>query len=144
MKVFVRYHAFDCMIVIVGGSLRISKHQSAVENIEPFIFHRAHIEIVGTKNHETVKIVLTTVTLLVPAHRPLQRIHGVSATRNIFFCRINLKVNAASGTSYKLVVQNIKIPRHQGKEIARFRKWIFPCGEMTLIVKFALRAQVAV
>ena len=83
VEVFVADHAFDRLVVAIGRRGRIGEHKLAVEDVETFVLHRAHVEIVGAEDHEAVEVVFPPVALLIPAHRVLQRFHRVRAPREV-------------------------------------------------------------
>ncbi len=59
---------FDTMQVSVGCGFRIGQHKFAVENIQAFIFHRAHIEMANRNDLEQIKVIFKTINLFIPAH----------------------------------------------------------------------------
>ena len=54
MEILVRDHRFDVLVVGVGRRVRPRQQPPAVENVEPLILHGAHVEVIGTEDHEVV------------------------------------------------------------------------------------------
>ena len=70
-----RDHAFDIDEVIVGCRFLLRQHTLGIENIQPLVFHRPHVEIINRNDVVDVEIILAPVDILVPPHRFLQRRH---------------------------------------------------------------------
>ena len=79
VEIFVADHALDRAVVNVGSDLRVGEQQATVENVEPFVLHRAHVEVGHGHDHEHVEVVFAAEGLLVPAHRALERVHRIAA-----------------------------------------------------------------
>ena len=77
VKIFVRDHAFDAGVIVVGRRLGRSEDVFVVEDVEALVLHRAHIEIGDGDDVENVEIVFAPVSLFVPGHRALERVHRV-------------------------------------------------------------------
>lgn len=60
VKVLMCNNTLDASIVAVRGSCRGSQHQAGVENVEGFVFHCTHVEVVDCHDVEEVQIVLQT------------------------------------------------------------------------------------
>ena len=105
VEIFVADHALDRAVVNVGSDLRVGEQQATVENVEPFVLHRAHVEVVGAEDHESVQVILAPEALLVPAHRPFERLHRMRATREVMRRRINSQRNAASRHCHERVFE---------------------------------------
>ena len=52
VKIFVSHHRLDTFKIAVGRGFGMGEHVFGVENIQPFVFHRAHIEIRRGDDHE--------------------------------------------------------------------------------------------
>jgi hypothetical protein len=79
VEILVGDDALDVLVVGVGGGLGARQHVLRVEDVQPLVLHRPHVEVVDRDDHEEVEVVFEAVDLLVPAHRPLQRVHRVAA-----------------------------------------------------------------
>ena len=95
VEVLVPDDALDRLVVVVGGGVRVGEEQAAVEDVEPLVLHRAHVEVVGAEDHEAVEVVLAAEALLVPAHRGLQRLHRVAAARQVLRRRVDREMDRA-------------------------------------------------
>ena len=63
-----RDHALDTVIVGIGGGLGLGEHEFGVEDVQPLVLHRPHIEVGDRGDHELIEIIFQAETLLVPAH----------------------------------------------------------------------------
>jgi hypothetical protein len=79
VEVFVGDDALDHLVVAVGRGGGGGEDILRVEDVQPLVLHRAHVEVVHGHDVEHVEVVFAAVDLLVPAHRPLERVHGVVA-----------------------------------------------------------------
>ena len=84
MEILMRDDAFNCLVVGVCSGLRQREQQLGVEDVEPLVFHGAHVEVVDCHDHEDIEIVLATIGHFVPAHRFLERTHGIAALVDVF------------------------------------------------------------
>ena len=57
VEVFVRDHALDDSVVVIGRAFRIGQHEFRVEEIESLVFHRSGIEITDRDDHVGVEVV---------------------------------------------------------------------------------------
>ena len=56
VEIFVANDGFDAFKVAIGRGFGMRKDVFGVENIQPLVFHRAHIEIRGGDYHEAFQI----------------------------------------------------------------------------------------
>ena len=56
MEIFVTHDALDIGVVGVGCGGRIGQDKLGIENIQALVFHRAHVEVAGGDDHETLKV----------------------------------------------------------------------------------------
>ena len=97
VKIFVSNHTLDIVEICVSRSFLRSKDQLGIKNIEPFVFHGSHVEIINCYNHEQIKVILPPETFFIPAHRLFERAHGMIAKFNIFCFNVYLQFNLTSG-----------------------------------------------
>ena len=117
MKVFVGDDSLDVRIIGVGRRFRVGQQQLAVEYVETLVLHRAHVEVIGAKDHEGVEVVLPAVALLVPAHRALQRRHRMAAFGEVGLRRENTQRDLASRRGGELVVERSQIAGDQREQV---------------------------
>ena len=96
MKIFMRDDSVDDLKISVGRGVLVGEQVARVENIQPLVFHRTHVEVVCRVDHEPIQIVLPTIGRFVPAHRSFQAIHGPGAARQIRARRINFEQHIAA------------------------------------------------
>ena len=80
VEILVRDDGLDRDEVVVGRGLGRGQHVLVVEDVEALVLHRAHVEVGHGDDHEDVEIVFAAERLLVPAHRALERVHGVAGS----------------------------------------------------------------
>ena len=68
-------HRFDPLKPSIGRRVRMRQYTRGVKNIEPFIFHGAHIEALDCHDHKDVEIVLAPIGPFIPSHRGFQAFH---------------------------------------------------------------------
>ena len=71
MKILVGHDGFDALIAQVSRDVWMSQNARCIENVEALVFHCTHIEIINGDNVKKIKVILETVTLLIPTHRRL-------------------------------------------------------------------------
>ncbi len=72
VKVLVGDNRLHILELGIRCDLRAAEHTGAVENIQPLVFHRTHVEIINGHNIEDIEVVFAPVHLFVPAHRLLE------------------------------------------------------------------------
>ena len=77
VKILVGDDALDARVIVVGRRFRRGEDVFVVEDVEALVLHRAHIEIGDGDDVEDVEIIFAPVRLLVPGHRPLERVHRI-------------------------------------------------------------------
>ena len=90
VEIFVRDDRFDAGEIGVGRGLGRSQHVFVVEDVEPLVLHRAHVEGGDGDDHEDVEIVFAPERLFVPAHGALEAFHRVGAA--ILLARLDIDV----------------------------------------------------
>ena len=56
VKILMADNGFNRLEIAICRGIGIGQHIGCVENIEAFVFHRAHIEVARRDDHETLKI----------------------------------------------------------------------------------------
>ena len=145
MKIFVRDHAFDVGVVVVGRRLRRSKHVFVVEDVEALVLHRPHIEIGDGDDVENVEIVFAPISLLVPGHRALERVHRIMRALLAAMLDIDRERDGLARRRDERIRNMAKIAGDQRKQIARLLVRIAPdCEVAAGRVRFASGFEIAV
>ncbi len=118
----------DAFEIGIRGGLRRSQNAGGVENIQPLVFHRAHVEVIDGNDVEQVKVVFQTIDVLVPLHGLLQRLHAEGAFALIPRTDPDVQLHVLAGLGGKTAWVVHQIARHQCKQIGRFRPGIVPFG----------------
>jgi len=66
VKVFVTHYGLYTFKIGISCGFGMRKHVFGVENIQPFVFHRAHVEIRSGDDHEAFQIQRQAVALHIP------------------------------------------------------------------------------
>ena len=112
--------------IVVGGRVRAGEHVHRVEDIEPLVLHRPHVEVVDRDDHEDVEVVLEAVDILVPAHRVLERAHRVAATVEVVGLHVDPQRHLAPRPRRERVLDAFEPARDQREEVARLGERILP------------------
>ena len=144
MEVLVAHHRLDARVIDVGRHARIGQYILGVEDVQPLVFHRAHVEVAHGDDHEAVQVQFQAEALLVPADRVFQRLHGVVGFIEVAVFHPHLQQHFAARLQGVALFLAHQTRRHQGEQIGRLLERIFPLGEMAAIAKVALFDQVAI
>ena len=144
VEIFVGDHALDPLIVDVGGGLGVGQQQGGVEYVQPLVFHGPEIEVAHGDDHEQVQVVFAAELVLVPPHRPLERVHGVGGAFGHAGVDIEAQLHGAPGHGDDLVLQHVQVAGDQGEQVAGLGEGIVPDREMPPAVQLAGLHQVAV
>ena len=135
---------FDIGVIGIGRGFRIGEHIFVVEDIEPLVFHRAHVEIRHGDDLENVEIIFAAEDLLIPLHGALERIHGITGAVFLAVFDIDLECHFAAAHGSEAVFDQAEIATHQRKQVGRFRMRVEPGGEMPAFVVIAAAEKIAV
>ena len=144
VEIFVADDRLDVGVVGVTGCFRGDQHIFGVEEVEPLILHRPHVEILDRDDHVAVEIEHAAETLLVPAQRRLERLERPTGTVAVVRRSPDLQQRRAPvGEHYPLFGRD-QIGGNQGKEVARFGKGVVPHRVVPTVGQIGRRDQVAV
>ena len=112
-----RDDGLDAGEIAVGGDIAARQHIFVVENVEALVLHRAHVEIGDGDDHENIEIVFAPESLFVPAHRTLERIHGVIAAALLAVLDIDAQRDLAARHGDEFVFHAGEVAADQREEI---------------------------
>ena len=115
VKIFVGDDALDANKVSIGGGIGTRQHVLRVEDIEPFILHRPHVEVIHRHDHVDVEIIFTAIDLLIPTHGAFKRVHRVATFVKIVPLHIDTQHHLTAAHGGKTVLDELQLPRHQRK-----------------------------
>ncbi len=144
VEVLVGDHRLDPGEVAVGRRVGIGEHVLVVEDVEALVLHRSHVEVRDRDDHEDVEVVLAAEGLLVPAHRALERVHGVAAAVLLAVLDIDAERDVPPRGGDEAVFDHAEVAGDHGEEIRRLRERVVPDGEMAAVGEVAEVDQVAV
>ena len=144
MEVFVGDDGLDTLEGGVRGSLLTGQHTGRVENIQPFVFHGAHVEVVHRHDHEDIQVVLPPVDIFVPAHGTLEGIHREITLLRVAGLDIHAQINVAAGTGGEGIFFLHQVSGYQGKEVSRLGERVFPGDKMATVFQLAVIHRVTI
>ncbi len=144
MEVLVADHRLDVREVGVGRRFGVCQHVLGVEDVEPLVLHRAHVEVAHGDDHEAVQIEFEPEALFVPADRVFQRIHRVLGLVEIVRLDPHLQQLFLAGAGLHAFLERNELARDQREQIARLPERVFPAREVAAVGQLALLDQVAV
>ena len=145
VKIFVRDHALDAGVILVGRRLGRREHVFVVEDVEALVLHRAHIEVGDGDDVENVEIIFAPVSPLVPGHRPLERVHRVARALFAAVLDMDRKRDVLARGGDEGIRDRTQIARDQREQVAWLLVRIAPDGEVAARdVRFARGFEIAV
>ena len=123
-----RDNRLDPFKVHIGRGFGRRENGGGVEDVQPLIFHRAHVEVIHGNDVEQIKIVFTTINVLVPFHTVFQRLHAKGAFAFVTGAHIEVQVNVAAGFRGEAAGVCDQIARDQSKQVGRLGPGIMPFG----------------
>ncbi len=79
VEILVGDNPFDIFIVQVGRGIRPGQHILGIEDVQPLVFHRPHVEMADRDDHIDIQVVFPSIDLFVPLHGMFQGLHGMVA-----------------------------------------------------------------
>ncbi len=144
VEILVGDDRLDIGEVGVGRGFRRGEDVLVVEDVQPLVLHRAHVEVGHGDDHEDVEIVFAAERLLVPAHGTLQRIHRVAGAVLLAGLHVNSQRDLAAGQGDEAVLDVAELPADQREQIRGLRPGIVPDREVAAVAEIAAVGQVAV
>ena len=117
VEILMRDDGFDPLVIGVGRGVGLGQHIARVEDVEPLILHRAHVEIADRDDVEDVEIVFEAEGLLVPAHRFFERCHRVAAFVLVAAAHPNRQRHIAAGARRERVAHRDEIAGDEREEV---------------------------
>ena len=133
-----RHNTFDTLVRRIRRCFSFGQYTTGVKDIQTFILHCTHIEIIHGHDHKNIQIVFTTIALFIPTHGFFQTVHRMLALINILRLHINAQRHFTLTHGREGVFNTPQVTGHHSKQIGRFFKGIFPCHPMTPLVVFTL------
>ena len=119
-------HTLDPIVIAVGGGVGIGEDILRVEDIEPFVLHRPHVEVRNRDDIEQIEVVFAPERLLVPFHGSLQALHCMLGPIEISVPDPDVQFHLAAAGSCETVCPSDEVAGHQGEEIGRLGPGIVP------------------
>ena len=144
VKILMRHHAIDVLIIDIGSGVGPGQHVLGVEDIEALVLHRPHVEVAHRDDDVAIQVQLQSEHLLVPAHGFFQCLHGEAALIELARIDIDRQRHVAPRGGGVVVLQQVQLARNQGEQIAGLGKRIFPARPVPAIRQAALGHAVAI
>ena len=132
VEIFMGDDAFDPGEILVRFALRIGQHGGRVEDVEPLVFHRPHVEIRDRDDVENVQIVFAPVGGLVPGHGAFQGLHRKAAFVQIVAPDPDRKRHIAPRHGAEFIPVGHQIAGHQREQVAGLGPGVVPLGDLVL------------
>ena len=134
VEILVGNDGFDPFKVDVGGGIAAGQHKLGVEDIQPFVFHRPHVEVAHRHNHVGVEVVFQPKGVFVPLHGFFQRQHGVVHFIEVLGADVNRQCHMFAAVGDVLIGLRHQLARHEGKQIRRFAVGVHPLDPVSFAV----------
>ena len=72
VEVFVGNDGLDAQVAGVSGDVGGCQYTGGIEDVEAFVLHGPHIEVIHCDDVEQVEVILESINPLIPSHRALQ------------------------------------------------------------------------
>ena len=92
-----RDYAFDRVEIGIGSGVGVSQHIFGVEDVEPLVLHRPHIEIADRYDVVEIEIIFAAESFLIPFHRLLQAFNRMVSARQVLFTHPDIQFDFAAG-----------------------------------------------
>ena len=126
VEILVTDDRFDPLEIGIGGHERIGKHVLGVEDVQPLVFHGAHVEIRGRHDHEPVQIQLQPEAPLVPGNSFFQALQRKAGAVNLLRPGPHLQQHLAPRGQPVAGFVHRQLPGHQRKQVAGLAERILP------------------
>ena len=93
VKILVRDDRLDAFKIIVGRGFWAGQHARRIKDVQAFVFHRPHVEIINGNDVENIKIILAIIDLFIPTHRGFESAHTKAAFALIAWADPDIKRN---------------------------------------------------
>jgi hypothetical protein len=131
-------------VVVVGRGRRIGEDVLGVEEVEPLVLHRPHVEVADGDDHEALEVERQAEARLVPDHRGDERLHRPLGLVEVALAHPDLEqVVLARARAHPLLARD-EARRDQREQVARLRERVVPAREVAAVVELAFLDQVAV
>ena len=102
---------FNTLIRRIRSGCWISENTGGVKDIKTFVFHRPHVEVINSNNHENIQIVFAAVNLFIPTHGSLKGIQRVFCFINVLRLDENAQQHFAPRTGREVIIANLQVTR---------------------------------
>ena len=144
VEVLVADHRLDRHVVVVGRRRRIGEHVLGVEEVEPLVLHRPHVEVADGDDHEALEVERQAEARLVPDHRGHQRFHRPFGLVEVALAHPDLQQVVLARARADPLLARHQAGRDQGEQVARLRERVVPAGEVAAVLELAFLDQVAI
>ena len=126
VEIFVGDDGFDAGEVGIGGGAGVGQHAGCVEDVQAFVFHRAHVEVAHGHDHVNVQVVFQPEAGFVPFHGVFQGFYGKGGFARVFLAGVEGDGDFAAAAGGEGVAADGQIARHECEQVARFFKRVVP------------------
>ncbi len=137
-------HALDASKIGIGCRVRTRQDVLGVEDVEPLVLHRAHVEMADSDDVEHLQVVFATIALLVPAHGPDQRLHRVLAFVLVARLDEDPQWHLTTRGGLEPLLDGAQITGDDGEQVAGLGKGVVPIHAEPAIVEPLFAGRVTV
>ena len=129
VEILMRDDRLDPFEIGIRRGARIGQHGGGVEDVQPLVLHRAHVEIVDSHDVEDVEVIFPAIDLLVPDHRLLQRLKREIAFVLVARTDPDVQLDLVARPGGEIAGQVDQFPRDQRKQIGGLGPGVVPFGK---------------
>ncbi len=126
VKILVGDDPLDQVIVAIGRGLGRGEDILGVEDVQPLVLHRAHVEVVHRDDVEHLEMILAAIDLLVPLHRANERIHRVFRPRLVTGADPDVQLHLPARHGGEAAGKATQVTRDEGEEVGGLGPGIIP------------------
>ena len=139
MEILVGNDGFNTLKRRIGRRFRAGQHTRGIENIQPLVLHRPHIEMVHSHDHKNIQIVFAAIHFFVPLHGVLEGCHGMLALAYVFWLGKQLQCHFTTAAGGKAIFHKLQVTGDQGEQIGWLGERVLPGhGQATIVAGAAV------
>ena len=126
VEIFMGNNRFDPFKIRIACGLGRGQNARRVKDIQPFVFHRAHVEIIDGHDVEHIQIVFAAICVFIPCHRRLERLHRKGAFVQIPVTHVDIERDIIARHRGECIRMGHKVTPDQREQIGGFGPRIMP------------------
>ena len=144
VEIFVRDHALDRVEIGVGRGVGVGQHIFGVEDVEPLVLHRPHVEVADGDDVVEIEVVFAPEHVLVPLHRAVEGFQSMVGAFEVFLAHPDIALDFAARAGGEGFAVRHQISRDQREEVGGLGPGVMPLGPVGAVRVLARGGAVAV